>query len=231
MGKKNSTQSRKRSTLETGRPDPIIPSLIGACQESKAKRIAEITSCTKSIICHFSILKIFQSAATGKHPRCQNLWALPEAYFRQSRPAICISVTLDSRKSKRVTRSAKKAVAQSAQAGSQGDGLRIGRRRRRRRGSDHRSKTHDDPVGPGRTSPNCAGYRNKAVQATKLGNDRWDMLNKELKELREEIWEDHLTNMKDIAVSSGELGKRLVALEKKVEDLSKGLGKPPKVEV
>jgi len=37
--------------------------------------------------------------------------------------------------------------------------------------------------------------------------------------------------MKDIVVSSGKLGKRLVALEKKAEDLSKGLGKPSKVEV
>ena len=70
----------------------------------------------------------------------------------------------------------------------------------------------------------------KQCRLHKIGNDRRNMLNQELKEIREEIWEDHMTNMKDIAVSSGELGKRLIALEKKVEDLCKALGKTPKAE-
>ena len=55
----------------------------------------------------------------------------------------------------------------------------------------------------------------------KTGTTRWESMTQELKEIREEIFDDNLTNMKDIANITGGLGNRLAELEKKVEDLFK----------
>ena len=55
-------------------------------------------------------------------------------------------------------------------------------------------------------------------------------MNQELKELREEIFEDNMTSMKDLANISGGIGNRLVELEKKVEAMLKEHGKTPKTE-
>ena len=55
-------------------------------------------------------------------------------------------------------------------------------------------------------------------------------MNQELKELREEIFEDNMTNMKDLANISGGIGNRMAELEKKVEELLKEHGKTPKIE-
>ena len=55
-------------------------------------------------------------------------------------------------------------------------------------------------------------------------------MNQELKELREEIFEDNLTNMKDLANVSGGIGFWLVELEKKVEAMLKEHAKTPKTE-
>ena len=55
-------------------------------------------------------------------------------------------------------------------------------------------------------------------------------MNQELKELREEIFEDKLTSMKDLAEASGGIGNRLTELEKKVDALIKEHGKTPKSE-
>ena len=46
-------------------------------------------------------------------------------------------------------------------------------------------------------------------------------MTQELKEIREEIFNDNLTNMKDIANITGGLKIRMVDLEKKVQDLLK----------
>ena len=53
-------------------------------------------------------------------------------------------------------------------------------------------------------------------------------MNQELKELREEIFEDKLTSLKDLASVSGGIGSRLTELEKKVEVMIKEHGKTPK---
>ena len=55
-------------------------------------------------------------------------------------------------------------------------------------------------------------------------------MTQELKELREEIFEDNMTNMKDIANISGGTGNRMAELEKKVEELLKEHGKTSKIE-
>ena len=52
----------------------------------------------------------------------------------------------------------------------------------------------------------------------------------ELKEIREEIFEDNMTNMKDIANITGGIGNRLVELEKKVEELLKDHNKTLKID-
>ena len=55
-------------------------------------------------------------------------------------------------------------------------------------------------------------------------------MNQELKELREEIFEDNLTSMKDLANVSGGIGSRLTELEKKVDAMIMEHGKIPKSE-
>ena len=55
-------------------------------------------------------------------------------------------------------------------------------------------------------------------------------MTQELKEIHEEIFEDNMTNMKDIANISGGTGNQMAELEKKVEELLKEHGKTPKIE-
>ena len=55
-------------------------------------------------------------------------------------------------------------------------------------------------------------------------------MNQELKELREKIFEDNMTNMKDLANISGGIGNRMAEIEKKVEALRKEHGKTLKIE-
>ena len=55
-------------------------------------------------------------------------------------------------------------------------------------------------------------------------------MTQELKEIREEIFEDNMTNMKDIANISRGIGNQMAELEKKVEELLKEHGKTPKIE-
>ena len=63
-----------------------------------------------------------------------------------------------------------------------------------------------------------------------LGTSRWESMNLEFKELREEIFEDKLTRIKDLANAAGGIGSRLAELEKKVEEMLKENGKSPKSE-
>ena len=55
-------------------------------------------------------------------------------------------------------------------------------------------------------------------------------MNQDLTELREEIFDDNLTSMKDLANFSGGIGHRLDELEKKVDEMLKEHGKTPKSE-
>ena len=70
----------------------------------------------------------------------------------------------------------------------------------------------------------------KQTRMQKTGTTRWESMTQEIKEIREEIFDDNLTNMKDIANITGGLGNRLAELEKKVEELLKEHGKTPKIE-
>ena len=70
----------------------------------------------------------------------------------------------------------------------------------------------------------------KQIRMQKNGTSHWECMNQELKELREEIFEDNMTSMKDLANVSGGIGNRLVELEKKVEALLKEHGNTPKIE-
>ena len=70
----------------------------------------------------------------------------------------------------------------------------------------------------------------KQTRIQKNGTTRWESMNQELKEIREEIFEDSMTNMKDIANISGGIGNRMAELEKKVEDLLKDHGKTLKID-
>ena len=69
----------------------------------------------------------------------------------------------------------------------------------------------------------------KQIRMQKTGTSRWESMSQELKELREEIFEDNMTNMKDLANISGGIGNRMAELEKKVEELLKEHGKTPKI--
>ena len=69
---------------------------------------------------------------------------------------------------------------------------------------------------------------NKQSRMQTTGTSRWECMNQELKELREEIFEDKLTSMKDLANASGGIGNQLAELEKKVEVMLKENGKTPK---
>jgi len=55
------------------------------------------------------------------------------------------------------------------------------------------------------------------------------LLSLELKELRTELVEELQTNKKDAMILTGSLGTRLVNLEMKVEALTKGQPKAPKI--
>ena len=70
----------------------------------------------------------------------------------------------------------------------------------------------------------------KQVRMQALGTSRWDSMNMELKELRDEIYDDKLKNIKDLAEAAGGIGSRLTELEKKVAELVKEKGKAPKPE-
>ena len=70
----------------------------------------------------------------------------------------------------------------------------------------------------------------KQIIMQKTGTSRWECMNQELKELREEIFEDNMMSMKDLANFSCGIGNRLVELEKKVEAMLKEHGKNPKTD-
>ena len=63
-----------------------------------------------------------------------------------------------------------------------------------------------------------------------LGTSRWESMNMELKELRDEMFDDKLKNIKELAETTGGIGHQLKELEKKVADLTKEKGKEPKPE-
>ena len=73
------------------------------------------------------------------------------------------------------------------------------------------------------------GGKIKAIQ--KVGTNRWELLNQELREIREELTEDLSIHMKDSTILTGGIGKRLFKLEKKVEDFIAEQGKPPNPEM
>ena len=70
----------------------------------------------------------------------------------------------------------------------------------------------------------------KQVRMQALGTSRWDSMNLELKELRDEIYDDKLKNIKDLAEAAGGIGSQLTELEKKVTESVKEKGKAPKPE-
>ena len=71
---------------------------------------------------------------------------------------------------------------------------------------------------------------NKQSIMQTTGTNRWECMNQELKEPREEIFEDKLTSIKDLANAAGGIGNRRAELEKKVEVMLKENGKTPKPE-
>ena len=70
----------------------------------------------------------------------------------------------------------------------------------------------------------------KQTRMQKTRTSRWESMTQELKEICEEIFEDNMTNMKDIANISGGIGNRMEELEKKVEELLKEHGKTLNIE-
>ena len=72
--------------------------------------------------------------------------------------------------------------------------------------------------------------KSKQVRMQALGTSRWESMNMELKELREEIYDDKLKNIKDLAEATGGIGHRLKELEKKVANLTNEKGKESKPE-
>ena len=64
----------------------------------------------------------------------------------------------------------------------------------------------------------------------KTETTRWEAMTQELKEIREEIFDDNMTNMKDIANITGGLKNRMEDLEKNVQDLLKEQGKQMKID-
>ena len=58
----------------------------------------------------------------------------------------------------------------------------------------------------------------------------WEAMTQELKEIREEIFDDNMTNMKDIANITGGLKNRMAELENKVQELLKEHGKQLKMD-
>ena len=70
----------------------------------------------------------------------------------------------------------------------------------------------------------------KQTRMQKNGTSHWESMIQELKEIREEIFEDNMINMKDIANITGGIGNQLAELEKKVEELLKDHGKTLKID-
>ena len=58
----------------------------------------------------------------------------------------------------------------------------------------------------------------------KTRTTRWEVMTQELKEIREEIFDDNMTNMKDIANITGGLKNRLAEREQKDQELLKEHG-------
>ena len=58
----------------------------------------------------------------------------------------------------------------------------------------------------------------------KTGTTRWEAMTQELKEIREEIFDDNMTNMKDIVNITGGLKNRLAEREQKDQELLKEHG-------
>ena len=56
----------------------------------------------------------------------------------------------------------------------------------------------------------------------KNGTTRWEAMTQELKEIREEIFDDNMTNMKDIANITGGLKNRMEDLEKECSGPAQG---------
>ena len=71
----------------------------------------------------------------------------------------------------------------------------------------------------------------KQARMQTLETSQWESMNLELKELRDEIFEDKLTSIKDLANAAGGIGNRLAELEKKVAEMLKENGKAPKPEL
>ena len=71
----------------------------------------------------------------------------------------------------------------------------------------------------------------KQVRMQTLGTSRWESMNLELKELRDDIFEDKLKSIKDLANATGGIDFRLAELEKKVAEMLKENGKAPKPEL
>ena len=65
----------------------------------------------------------------------------------------------------------------------------------------------------------------KQTRMQNTGTTRWEAMTQELKEIHEEIFDDNMTNMKDIANIIGRLKNRVADLEKNVQDLLKEQGK------
>ena len=65
------------------------------------------------------------------------------------------------------------------------------------------------------------------VKQTRMQNTettRWEAMTQELKEIREEIFDDNMTNMKDIVNITGGLKNRLAEREQKDQELLKEHG-------
>ena len=54
---------------------------------------------------------------------------------------------------------------------------------------------------------------------------KWESLNNEIQDLREELTEDLQTGFKDVANTTGNLGQRLCKLEKQIEELVRAIDK------
>ena len=72
---------------------------------------------------------------------------------------------------------------------------------------------------------------NKQARMKTLRTSRWESMNLELKELRDEIFEDKLTSIKDLANAAGGIGNPLAEPEKKVAETLKENGKAPNPEL
>ena len=64
----------------------------------------------------------------------------------------------------------------------------------------------------------------KQTRMQKTGTTQWEAMTQELKEIREEIFDDNMTNMKDIANITGGLKNRLAEREQKDQELLKEHG-------